>query len=203
MSENADVLVIFGITGDLAKKMTFRALYRLEARGRLKCPIIGVGRREDWDHENLRTRAHESIETTVPDHDEKVMRRLATRMTFLNGDYTDPKTYAKLAEALEGKKQPVFYLEVPPSLFSTVVRGLGAGWADQVGPRCGRKALRPRPRIGQAAQCRAARGAGRGADLPHRPLPRQGAGDGHHLPALHQHAAGADLEPPVRLPRAR
>jgi glucose-6-phosphate 1-dehydrogenase len=126
MSENADVLVIFGITGDLAKKMTFRALYRLEARGRLKCPIIGVGRREDWDHENLRTRAHESIEETVPDHDEKVMRRLATRMTFLNGDYTDPKTYAKLAESLEGKKRPVFYLEVPPSLFAPVVRGLGA-----------------------------------------------------------------------------
>ncbi len=126
MSENADVLVIFGITGDLAKKMTFRALYRLEARDRLKCPIIGVGRREDWDHENLRTRAHESIEDTVPDHDEKVMRRLAQRMTFLNGDYTDPKTYAKLAESLEGKKRPVFYLEVPPSLFATVVRGLGA-----------------------------------------------------------------------------
>jgi glucose-6-phosphate 1-dehydrogenase len=124
--KQADALVIFGITGDLAKKMTFRALYRLEARGRLKCPIVGVGRRKDWDHENLRSRAHESIEETVPDHDEKVMRRLATRMTFLDGDYTDPKTYAKLAEALEGKKQPVFYLEVPPSLFSTVVRGLGA-----------------------------------------------------------------------------
>ncbi|MDP9277380.1 MAG: glucose-6-phosphate dehydrogenase, partial [Actinomycetota bacterium] len=123
--KQADALVIFGITGDLAKKMTFRALYRLEARGRLKCPIVGVGRRKDWDHENLRSRAHESIEETVPDHDEKVMRRLATRMTFLDGDYTDPKTYAKLAEALEGKKQPVFYLEVPPSLFSTVVRGLG------------------------------------------------------------------------------
>jgi glucose-6-phosphate 1-dehydrogenase len=124
--KQADVLVIFGITGDLAKKMTFRALYRLEARDRLKCPIVGVGRRKDWDHENLRARAHESIEETVPDHDEKVFRRLAARMTFVDGDYTDAKSYKRLAEALEGKRRPVFYLEVPPSLFSTVVHGLGA-----------------------------------------------------------------------------
>lgn len=38
----ADVLVIFGITGDLAKVMTFRSLYRLELRGLLDCPIVGV-----------------------------------------------------------------------------------------------------------------------------------------------------------------
>jgi glucose-6-phosphate 1-dehydrogenase len=131
MSEKADALVIFGITGDLARKMTFRALYRLERRKRLDCPIIGVGRRQDWDHENLRTRAHESIQKTVPDHDEKVFRRLAARMRFLNGDYTDSKTYEKLAAALEGSKNPVFYLEVPPSLFATVVEGLtGAGLTD-------------------------------------------------------------------------
>ncbi len=131
MSEKADCLVIFGITGDLARKMTFRALYRLERRKRLDCPIIGVGRRGDWDHESLRSRAHESIEKTVPDHDEKVFARLAARMKFLNGDYNDPKTYQKLAKAIEGRKNPVFYLEVPPSLFGTVVEGLsGAGLTE-------------------------------------------------------------------------
>ena len=36
----ADVFVVFGITGDLAKVMTFRSLYRLEARGLLQCPIV-------------------------------------------------------------------------------------------------------------------------------------------------------------------
>jgi glucose-6-phosphate 1-dehydrogenase len=123
--QQADVLVIFGITGDLAKKMTFRALYRLERRGRLACPIVGVGRRDDWGHEDLRTRAHESIEATVPNFDEKVFNRLAKRMTFVSGDYTKADTYARLAKALEGKKSPVFYLEIPPSLFSTVVHGLG------------------------------------------------------------------------------
>ena len=53
MSERADALVIFGITGDLAKQMTLRALYRLEARGLLDCPIIGVAA-ENWTIERLR-----------------------------------------------------------------------------------------------------------------------------------------------------
>ena len=52
-STAADVLVIFGITGDLAKKMTFRSLYRLERRRMLRCPVIGVARRE-WSAAALR-----------------------------------------------------------------------------------------------------------------------------------------------------
>ena len=127
----ADVLVIFGITGDLARKMTFRALYRLERRGRLDCPIIGVGRRDDWGHDDLRSRAHESIAETVPDFDEKVFEKLAKRMKFVSGDYTKAGTYEDLGKAIEGKSVPVFYLEVPPSLFSTVVHGLhDAGLTD-------------------------------------------------------------------------
>jgi glucose-6-phosphate 1-dehydrogenase len=122
---HADALVIFGITGDLARKMTFRALYRLERRGRLDCPIFGVGRRTDWGHEDLRSRARESIEETVDDFDPKAFARLAERMHFVSGDYKDSKTYQRLAGTLEGKPQPVFYLEVPPSLFATVVHGLG------------------------------------------------------------------------------
>jgi glucose-6-phosphate 1-dehydrogenase len=131
MSENADCLVIFGVTGDLARKMTFRALYRLEARKRLDCPIFGVGRRTDWGHDTLRARARESIEETVEEFEEQVFRRLAKRMKFVSGDYTDPQTYKKLGEALEGRKRPVYYLEIPPSVFATVVRGLGdAGMTD-------------------------------------------------------------------------
>jgi len=123
--QRADALVIFGITGDLARKMTFAALYRLERRKRLDCPIVGVGRRSDWGHDDLRARARESIAETVDGFDEKVLGRLAERMSFVSGDYTDPGTYQSLAEALAGKRRPVFYLEVPPSLFSTVVHGLG------------------------------------------------------------------------------
>ena len=127
----ADVLVIFGITGDLARKMTFRALYRLERRGRLNCLIIGVGRRADWGHDTLRSRARESIEETVPDFDEKVFQQLAERMRFVAGDYTRADTYKRLAKEIGDANRPVFYLEVPPSLFARIVRELGkSGLAD-------------------------------------------------------------------------
>jgi glucose-6-phosphate 1-dehydrogenase len=122
--EAADVLVVFGITGDLAKKMTFRALYRLESRGKLSCPIVGVAI-DDWDVERLRAHAREAIAATVEDPDEDVFARLAARISYVQGDYADPATFERVAAAIGEAKRPVFYLEVPPSLFATVVHGLG------------------------------------------------------------------------------
>src|SRR3954453_19700378 len=58
----ADVLVIFGITGDLAKVMTFLSLYRLERRGLLDCPIVGVAG-DDWTVDDPKKRAPPSIRT--------------------------------------------------------------------------------------------------------------------------------------------
>jgi len=124
----ADALVIFGITGDLAKKMTFRALYRLEQRGKLDCPIIGVGRNQDWHHETMRQRAEESIRASVDEFDRAVFRRLADRMRFVNGNFDEQSLYQSLLEELSDFKRPIFYLEIPPPLFSGVVHGLaGAG----------------------------------------------------------------------------
>jgi glucose-6-phosphate 1-dehydrogenase len=123
--EPADVLAIFGISGDLAKKMTFRALYRLEARKKLKTPIVGVAI-DDWDDEQLRRHAHEAIAATVSDPDEEVFERLAKRLTYVQGDYAEGATFEAVGEALGEAERPVFYLEIPPSLFSTVVNGLGA-----------------------------------------------------------------------------
>jgi glucose-6-phosphate 1-dehydrogenase len=120
----ADVLAIFGISGDLAKKMTFRALYRLEARGKLDCPIVGVAI-DDWDDEKLRRHAHDAIGATVGSPDEKVFDRLAARLTYVKGDYADSKTFERVAEAIGEAERPVFYLEIPPALFATVVNGLG------------------------------------------------------------------------------
>jgi glucose-6-phosphate 1-dehydrogenase len=120
----ADVLAIFGISGDLAKKMTFRALYRLEARGKLDCPIVGVAI-DDWDDEQLRTHAREAIGATVGDPDEDVFARLAKRLSYVQGDYADADTFKRVGEALGDAEHPVFYLEIPPSLFATVVQGLG------------------------------------------------------------------------------
>jgi glucose-6-phosphate 1-dehydrogenase len=123
-SEDADVLAIFGISGDLARKMTFRALYRLEERERLSCPIVGVAI-DEWDDEQLRARAREAIGATVGDPDEDVFSRLAARLTYVQGDYSEQSTFARVREALGDRSRPVFYLEVPPSLFATVVKGLG------------------------------------------------------------------------------
>ena len=56
--------------------------------------------------------------------DEEVFTRFAKRLSYHHGDFTDDATYAEVAEAIEDAKSPVFYLEVPPSLFGTVVGGL-------------------------------------------------------------------------------
>ncbi len=129
-AEAADVLTIFGITGDLARKMTFRALYRLEERGKLECPIVGVAI-DEWSTDQLREHARKAIAATVGDPDEDVFGRFAARLSYVQGDYADPKTFERVAEAMGDARRPVFYLEIPPSLFSAVVKGLGdAGLAD-------------------------------------------------------------------------
>src|SRR5574341_259407 len=109
----ADVLVIFGITGDLARVMTYRSLYRLEARGLLDCPIVGVAF-DDWTLEQLVERARESLAASGEELDEEVFARLAKRLSYPHGDFTDPATYEQVAKAIEGKSSPVFYLEIPP-----------------------------------------------------------------------------------------
>jgi glucose-6-phosphate 1-dehydrogenase len=121
--EQADVLVIFGITGDLAKVMTFLSLYRLEARGLLDCPIVGVAG-NDWSVEQLRTHARECIAGTGETVDEKVFDRFAARLSYVSGDFTDAATYQRLAAAVGDVSTPVFYLEIPPFLFGPVIEQL-------------------------------------------------------------------------------
>src|SRR5690349_6173239 len=126
----ADVFVAFGITGDLAKVMTFRSLYRLEKRGLLDCPILGVAV-DDWSLDQLKQRARDSIVGTGEELDEQVFQRLADRLSYLAGDFSDAATYEAVAEAIDGAESPVFYLEIPPFLFGTVVKGLAdAGLAE-------------------------------------------------------------------------
>jgi glucose-6-phosphate 1-dehydrogenase len=122
-TREADVLVVFGITGDLAKVMTFHSLYRLERRELLHCPIVGVAG-DDWTVEDLRRRARESIEACGETIDEAVFERLAERMSFLSGDFGDAGTYERLAGVVGDAQSPVFYLEIPPSLFGMVIKGL-------------------------------------------------------------------------------
>jgi glucose-6-phosphate 1-dehydrogenase len=119
----ADVLVVFGITGDLAKKMTFPSLYRLERRRMLHLPIVGVARSE-WSAATLRDHARRAIEDAGEVIDEDAFRRFAERLSMISGDYGDAKTYDRLARAIGAYRTPVFYLETPPSLFGRVVEGL-------------------------------------------------------------------------------
>jgi glucose-6-phosphate 1-dehydrogenase len=126
----ADAMVIFGITGDLAKKMTLTALYRLEARHLLACPVIGVAR-DGWSTEHLIEHARTSIEQSGEKLDNAVFQRLAKRLSYHGGDFGERDTYQRLAQVLSGKKHPLFYLEIPPSLFAGVVEQLaGAGLTD-------------------------------------------------------------------------
>ncbi|MDX6524451.1 MAG: glucose-6-phosphate 1-dehydrogenase, partial [Gaiellales bacterium] len=119
----ADVFVAFGITGDLAKLKTFTSLYRLEQRKLLDCPIVGVAV-DDWTVDRLRQHARESIEASGQKVDAAVFDRLAARLSYVSGDFADAATYQRVAKAIGQAKLPVFYLEIPPSLFATVVQGL-------------------------------------------------------------------------------
>jgi glucose-6-phosphate 1-dehydrogenase len=120
---HADRLVVFGITGDLAKVMTFRSLYRLEQRRLLDCPILGVAF-DDWTLDRLVDRARESIVGTGEKLDEQVFRRFAARLSYVSGDFGEAATYERVADALGDASVPLFYLEIPPFLFGRVVKGL-------------------------------------------------------------------------------
>ncbi len=120
----SDLLVIFGITGDLARKMTFRALYRLERRNVLDCPIVGVAS-QDIAKEELVNRAREAIKQTGEQFDDKVFDRLADRLSYLHGDVTDAALYESLAKHIGSDRQCLYYLEMPPSLFAPIVENLG------------------------------------------------------------------------------
>ena len=128
--QTGDVLVIFGITGDLARVMTFRSLYRLEQRGLLECPIVGVAV-DDWTQEQLIERARSSVTDGGEPFDAQAFDRLAARLSYVQGDFTDDATYTRVRDAVKDAARPVFYLEIPPFLFATVVKGLaGAGLTE-------------------------------------------------------------------------
>jgi glucose-6-phosphate 1-dehydrogenase len=120
----SDLLVIFGITGDLARKMTFQALYRLERRELLQRPVLGVAS-DDIAKEELVNRARMAIVDAGEKIDDKVFDRFARRLSYLHGDVTGPALYAALAERIGSKRDCLFYLEMPPSLFAPIVENLG------------------------------------------------------------------------------
>jgi len=118
----SDALVVFGVTGDLAFKQIFPALQAMVRHGHLSVPVLGVARSE-YNLEQLRARARQSVEQHgkfEPD----AFRKLCGLLRFVGGDYEDPTTYERLKETLAGCQRPLYYLAIPPSLFTTVVEGI-------------------------------------------------------------------------------
>jgi glucose-6-phosphate 1-dehydrogenase len=120
----ADGLVLFGITGDLARKMLLPALYALTKNGGVNVPVVGVAL-TDMDRDALQKHAHASIEAAVGTVDEAVFARLAARLDLVAGDYNDPGTFQRLKEKVADKGFLAHYLAVPPALFAIVARALG------------------------------------------------------------------------------
>jgi glucose-6-phosphate 1-dehydrogenase len=123
----ADALVLFGATGDLAKRKLFPALYQMERTGVLQVPVIGVAR-SDWTDDSFKQHAEESIRANVKDPDSSVITWLRDRLDLIQGDYSDPATWKSLADTLDqhGSKTAVFYMAIPPTMFPTVAEALAS-----------------------------------------------------------------------------
>lgn len=120
----SDALVLFGVTGDLAHKMTFPALYAMVKHGTLKVPVIGVAFPK-WSLERLHKRVTDSIERSGGFDDKRALRTLLSLFRYVSGDYKDPATFTAIKKELGNARRPAHYLAIPPSLFETVIKGLG------------------------------------------------------------------------------
>ncbi len=125
IASHSDALVLFGVTGDLAHKMIFPALYAMAKQGDLKVPVIGVAFPK-WSTERLHKRVTDSIKRSGGIDNQRALHTVLSRLRYVSGDYTASGTFSAIKEALGGAKRPAYYLAIPPSLFETVIKGLGA-----------------------------------------------------------------------------
>ncbi len=123
VNETADALVIFGATGDLARKKLHPALYHLVSRDRLDVPVLGVAR-SDWSDEQFRIFAREAVSKRLGSTPQADLEAYAEHLTYVSGDYADAATYERLRERLGTARHPAFYLAIPPSMFDRVIGGL-------------------------------------------------------------------------------
>ena len=124
-ASRSDALVLFGVTGDLAHKMIFPALYAMAKRGTLKVPVIGVAFPK-WSLERLHKRVTDSIKRSGGIDNKRALHHLLSLLKYVSGDYKDPGTFAAMKKELGSARRPAHYLAIPPSLFETVIKGLGA-----------------------------------------------------------------------------
>jgi glucose-6-phosphate 1-dehydrogenase len=132
--ERSDALVLFGATGDLARKKLFPALYHLTRQGRLDLPLVGVARSR-WTDTEFADHARDAIRKAVDEPDPAVLRSLCDRLVLVRGDYADPAIFASLSARLDelGVRHPTCYLAIPPSAFPEVAKGLASAGLDTRG----------------------------------------------------------------------
>jgi glucose-6-phosphate 1-dehydrogenase len=124
-ASHSDALVLFGVTSDLAHKMIFPALYALAKRGALNVPVIGVAS-PNWSLADLRNRVKDSVMRSGGIDDQPALDHLMSLFSYVSGDYNDRGTFTAIKKALGSVLRPAHYLAIPPSLFETVIKGLGA-----------------------------------------------------------------------------
>jgi len=124
-AEAADVLVIFGATGDLARKKLHPALYQLVSRDRLSVPVVGVARSASSD-DAFRNLARDAVVGRFDTPSQANLERFSARLTYVSGDYADPATYERLRARLGDHQRPMYYLAIPPTMFAPVLAGLAS-----------------------------------------------------------------------------
>ncbi len=129
------VLVIFGITGDLTKRLLYPAICNLGSKGLLddNFSILGIGA-EKYTSQTFRAKLSRDVKTFVSDPlAKKFGLTLKNRLHYLSGDFSDPKLYAKVKTSLDRlHKAPdsqisynyLFYFAVPPQFIQTLTVGL-------------------------------------------------------------------------------
>jgi glucose-6-phosphate 1-dehydrogenase len=123
--ERSDALVLFGATGDLAHRKIYPALLGMVNRGQLEGPVIGVSR-SGWSVQQFQDRVRDSLQKRAGGGGSAAAEKLLGLLRYVDGDYQDAATFARLKAQLDGSRRPLFYLAIPPSLFGPVVEFLGS-----------------------------------------------------------------------------
>jgi glucose-6-phosphate 1-dehydrogenase len=118
--QRADALVFFGASGDLAYKKIFPALQALTRRGKLDCAVVGVAK-SSWTLNQLVEHARASVTEYGGGEDQVAFAKLVSHLRYVDGDYNDADTFARLRAELQGCNRPAHYLAIPPRMFRVVV----------------------------------------------------------------------------------
>ena len=185
------MLVVFGITGDLAKVMTFRSLYRLEQRGPARLPDRRRrGRRLDR-RRPARARARRRSRPAARRSTRRSSSASPRGCPTSQGDFADPATFERVAAAIDGRAAAGLLPRDPAVPVRHGGQGPGRRGPDRERARRGREAVRPRPRVGARARRRDPPVHRRVAAVPDRPLPREDGPRRDPLPAVRERDASS------------